>query len=73
MVVLTTKQVLLKEKLIKRNYFNLYGGYRTTLCGSIDTAKWWLYLTKMELYLLMMWLFQPAALLFQPKFELHLC
>ena len=35
-----------------------YGGYRTVLCGSIDTAKWWLYLTKMGLYLLMMW-FQP--------------
>ena len=48
----------------KRNYFNHYGGYRTTLCGSIDTAKWRLYLTKMELYLLMMWLFQPLLCYF---------
>ena len=57
MVVSTTKQVLfqLQPKGI------LYGGYRTALCGSIDTAKW---LTKMGLYLLMM---STIALLFQRK------
>ena len=60
MVVTTTKF----PTTAKRNYFNHYGGYRTALCGSIDTAKWWLYLTKMGLYLLMMWLFQPLLCYF---------
>ena len=54
MVISTTKQVLfqLQPKGIITTI--LYGGYRTALGGSFDTAKWWLYLTKMGLYLLIM-------------------
>ena len=58
-VALTTNQVLfqLQSKGTVMVVIELY-------FGSIDTAKWWLCLTKIGLYLLMMWLFQPMLCYF---------